>query len=40
MKQVPDLNAVRVDKASGKPILGDQLVLGAADAIAVEAAPD
>ena len=38
VKQVPDLNAVRVDKASGKPILGDQLVLGAADAIAVEAA--
>ncbi|MCC6704731.1 MAG: electron transfer flavoprotein subunit beta/FixA family protein [Thermomicrobiales bacterium] len=38
VKQVPDLNAVRVDKASGKPLLGDQLVLGAADAIAVEAA--
>ncbi len=38
VKQVPDLNAVRVDKASGRPLLGDQLVLGSADAIAVEAA--
>jgi electron transfer flavoprotein beta subunit len=38
IKQVPDMNAVRVDKSSGKPLLGDQLVLGAADAIAVEAA--
>ena len=38
IKQVPDMNAVRVDKNSGKPLLGDQLVLGAADAIAVEAA--
>jgi electron transfer flavoprotein beta subunit len=38
IKQVPDMNAVRVDKTSGKPLLGDQLVLGSADAIAVEAA--
>jgi electron transfer flavoprotein beta subunit len=38
IKQTPDLNAVRVDKASGKPLLGDQLVMSSADAIAVEAA--
>ena len=38
VKQTPDLNAVRVDKASGKPLLGDQLVMSSADAIAVEAA--
>ena len=38
VKQTPDLNAVRVDKSSGKPLLGDQLVLSSADANAVEAA--
>jgi electron transfer flavoprotein beta subunit len=38
VKQTPDLNAVRVDKSSGKPLLGDQLVLSSTDANAVEAA--
>jgi electron transfer flavoprotein beta subunit len=38
VKQTPDLNAIRVDKATGKPLLGDQLVMSSADAIAVEAA--
>ncbi|CAN5373595.1 electron transfer flavoprotein subunit beta/FixA family protein [soil metagenome] len=38
VKQTPDLNAIRVDKATGKPLLGDQLVISSADAIAVEAA--
>ena len=38
VNQTPDMNAVRVDKSSGKALLGDQLVMGAADAIAVEAA--
>jgi electron transfer flavoprotein beta subunit len=38
VNQTPDMNAVRVDRSSGKALLGDQLVMGAADAIAVEAA--
>jgi len=38
VKQTPDLNAVRVDRATGQPLLGDQLVMSSADAIAVEAA--
>ena len=38
IKQTPDLNAIRVDKSSGKALLGDQLVMSSADAIAVEAA--
>jgi electron transfer flavoprotein beta subunit len=38
VKQTPDLNAVRVDKSTGKALLGDQLVMSSADAIAVEAA--
>lgn len=38
LKQTPDLNAIRVEKATGKPLLGDQLVMSSADAIAVEAA--
>lgn len=38
VKQTPDLNAIRVDKSTGKPLLGDQLVMSSADAIAVEAA--
>lgn len=38
VKQTPDLNAVRVDKTSGKALLGDQLVISSADANAIEAA--
>src|SRR6478609_7151298 len=38
VKQTPDLNAVRVEKSSGKALLGDQLVLSSADGNAVEAA--
>jgi len=38
VKQTPDLNAIRVDKSTGKALLGDQLVMSSADAIAVEAA--
>lgn len=38
IKQVPDMNAVRVDKASGKPILSGQLAISSYDDYAIEEA--
>jgi electron transfer flavoprotein beta subunit len=38
VKQVPDLNAMRIDSATGKPIHGGQLVISSYDDYAIEAA--
>lgn len=38
VKQVPDMNTVRVDRASGKPILSGQLAISSYDDYAIEAA--
>jgi electron transfer flavoprotein beta subunit len=38
VKQVPDMNAVRVDRATGKPILSGQNVISSFDEYAIEAA--
>jgi electron transfer flavoprotein beta subunit len=38
VKQVPDMNTVRVDKASGKPILSGQLAISSYDDYAIEEA--
>jgi electron transfer flavoprotein beta subunit len=38
IKQVPDMNAIRVDKASGKPILSGQLAISSYDDYAIEEA--
>ncbi|MDQ3695518.1 MAG: electron transfer flavoprotein subunit beta/FixA family protein [Chloroflexota bacterium] len=38
VKQVPDVNAVKIDRSSGKPILGGQQVVSSYDAHAIEAA--
>ncbi|MDQ4099368.1 MAG: electron transfer flavoprotein subunit beta/FixA family protein [Chloroflexota bacterium] len=38
IKQVPDMNAVKIDRTSGKPVLGDQKVVSSFDEYAVEAA--
>lgn len=38
VKQVPDMNAVRVDRASGKPILSGQNVISSFDENAIEEA--
>jgi electron transfer flavoprotein beta subunit len=38
IKQVPDMNAVKIDRATGKPTLGGQQVVSSFDEYAVEAA--
>lgn len=38
VKQVPDVNAVKIDRASGKPVLSGQQVVSSYDAHAIEAA--
>lgn len=38
LKQVPDMNTVRVDRASGKPILSGQLAISSYDDYAIEEA--
>jgi electron transfer flavoprotein beta subunit len=38
IKQVPDLNAMRIDFATGKPIFGGQMVISSYDDYAIEAA--
>jgi electron transfer flavoprotein beta subunit len=38
VKQVPDLNAMRIDSATGKPIHGGQLVISSYDDYAIEEA--
>jgi len=38
LKQVPDMNAVRIDRASGKPILSGQNVISSFDENAIEEA--
>src|SRR6478735_12517996 len=38
VKQVPDLNAMRIDSATGKPIHGGQLVISSYDEYAIEEA--
>jgi electron transfer flavoprotein beta subunit len=38
IKQVPDLNAMRIDSATGKPIHGGQLVISSYDDYAIEEA--
>lgn len=38
IKQVPDMNAVKIDRATGKPNLGGQQVVSSFDEYAVEAA--
>lgn len=38
VKQVPDLNAMRIDSATGKPIFGGQMVISSYDDYAIEAA--
>ena len=38
IKQVPDLNAMRIDSATGKPIYGGQMVISSYDDYAIEAA--
>ncbi len=38
IKQVPDMNAVKIDRSTGKPVLGDQKVVSSFDEYAVEAA--
>ena len=38
VKQVPDLNAMRIDSATGKPILGGQMVISSYDDYAIEEA--
>jgi len=38
VKQVPDMNAVRIDKGSGQPVLSDQRVISSYDEYAVEEA--
>jgi electron transfer flavoprotein beta subunit len=38
IKQVPDMNAIRIDRVTGQPILSGQNVISSSDAIAIEAA--
>lgn len=38
LKQVPDMNAVRIDRASGKPVFSGQNVISSYDENAIEAA--
>jgi len=38
VKQVPDMNAVKIDRASGKPVLSGQLVVSSFDEYAIEEA--
>jgi len=38
IKQVPDMNAVQIDRASGKPVLGGQSVVSSYDEYAIEEA--
>ena len=38
IKQVPDMNAVKIDRATGKPILSGQNVISSFDEYAVEEA--
>lgn len=38
VKQVPDMNAVKIDRASGKPVLSSQNVVSSYDAYAIEEA--
>lgn len=38
VKQVPDLNAMRIDTATGKPIFGGQMVISSYDDYAIEEA--
>jgi electron transfer flavoprotein beta subunit len=38
VKQVPDLNAMRIDSATGKPVFGGQTVISSYDEHAIEAA--
>ena len=38
IKQVPDMNAVRIDRATGKPVFGGQQAISSYDEYAVEAA--
>jgi electron transfer flavoprotein alpha/beta subunit len=38
IKQVPDMNAARVDRASGQPVFSGQLVISSSDEIAIEEA--
>lgn len=38
VKQVPDMNAVKIDRASGKPVLSEQKVVSSYDAYAIEEA--
>lgn len=38
LKQVPDMNAVRIDRATGKPILSGQNVISSSDEYAIEEA--
>ena len=38
VKQVPDLNAMRIDSATGKPIYGGQMVISSYDDYAIEEA--
>ncbi len=38
VKQVPDLNAMRIDSATGKPVFGGQMVISSYDDYAIEAA--
>lgn len=38
VKQVPDMNAVKIDRATGKPVLGGQNVVSSYDAYAIEEA--
>ncbi len=38
VKQVPDLNAMRIDSTTGKPVFGGQMVISSYDDYAIEAA--
>ena len=38
VKQVPDMNAVKIDRATGKPVLSGQLVVSSFDEYAIEEA--
>ena len=38
IKQVPDMNAVKIDRATGKPVFGGQLTISSYDEYAVEEA--
>lgn len=38
VKQVPDMNAVKIDRATGKPVLGGQSIVSSYDAYAIEEA--